>query len=137
MSKAQFNLFFTFEEAIQAAGEFQEERADLFIWDDPKNYAGDRMTIRTDEFYPTKNFDANLAEMYEVGQIDEEAKAALLWMMGKHDGFNCLELGQVIVGVRNYGTSEDKAVAIFAYLSKEDDCMRDFICELGYKLTSK
>lgn len=143
MEKPIFNLALTYEEALDGARAFAaSEKArngkELYTWEDPRDLYGQRMTIRTDEFYPTDKFDANLREMYTPGNVKADAKAALLWLIKKHDGFNCLELNQVIVGVRNRrGIGEDTEVAIFAYLSREADCLRDFITELGWKLTNR
>lgn len=139
-TKVKFNLHLTFEDALVAAKDFQsthkdDNGKDLYIWENPRNYAGCPMTFRTDFFYKESEFINDLEEEYEVGIIEKEAKAALFWLMGRHHGFNPLELGQIIVGVS--GLCEDKEVAIFTYLSKEDDCMRDFITEKGFELTEK
>lgn len=134
----KFNLFLTYEEALENAREFLAahpsfDSKKLQLWEDPHGMYDERITIRTDGFYPTLFFDKNLAEMYEVGMIDKEAKAALLWLLDRHNGFNPLELGQVIVGL-NAGVEGDREVAIFAYLSREADCLRDFILEVGHNL---
>lgn len=139
--KPIFSLHLTFEDAMKDAKEFQStdkdaNGKDFSLWADPHDFYDQRMTLRTDVFYPTKTFDRNLKEMFEVRTIEEEAKAALLWLIRNHNGFNPLELGQIIVGVRNPGFGEDKMVAIFAYISKADDCLRDFITELAYGLTT-
>ena len=47
---------------------------------------------------------------------------------------NALEMNQIIVGKKNPGFGEDTAVAIFAYLSKENDLLRDFITEKALDL---
>lgn len=141
--KPIFNLCLTYEEALDGARAFAaSEKArngkELYIWEDPRNFYNKRMTIRTDEFYPTSSFDENLREMYQTGNVKADAKAALLWLIDRHKDFNCLELNQVIVGVRTRrGIGEDAEVAIFAYLSKEDDCLRDFITDLGWRLTNR
>lgn len=140
--KPKFNLHLTYEEALENATAFQkahkaETGEDLYLWNNPTDMYGQRITIRTDEFYPTATFDKNLAEMFEVGAVDAEAKAALLWLIDRHNGFNALEINQVIVGKHNPGFGEDTAIAIFTYLSREDDCMRDFITEKAFNLTHK
>lgn len=135
MDKPIFNLHITYGDAFVAATRFRNEHPELHVWDDPRNFYNESITIRTDEFFPTKTFDKNLEEMYVVGTVEKEAKAALLWLMQRHKGFNPLELGQIIVGVKHPGFGEDTIVAIFAYLSKADDCLRDFITELASELT--
>ena len=138
--KSIFNLHLTFEDALQGAKNFQasykdKTGEDLRIWEDPRGFYNERIKIRTDEFYPLGTFDANVAEMYEVGTLDAEAKAALVWLMQRHKGFNPLELDNVIVGRFGGGIQGDTEVAIFAYLSRQDDCLRDFITEKGFELT--
>lgn len=137
--KPIFNLHLTYEDALKNAESFKDankapDGKDLFLWDDPRDIYGQRMTFRTDEFYPTKDFDKNLAEMYRVGTVEQDAKKAVLWLINRHKGFNSLELGQIIVGVKNPYFGEDKMVAIFTYISKEDDCLRDFITNLVFDL---
>lgn len=138
--KPIFNLHLLYEDALENARRFMAanktvDGKELTIWEDPRDFYGQRMTIRTDEFYPTKTFDDNLREMYQPGTVEVEAKAALLWLIDRHKGFNALELNQVIVGQRCNGIGGDKEVAIFAYLSREDDMLRDFITEKALALT--
>ena len=138
--KPIFNLHLLYEDALENARRFMAanktvDGKELTSWEDPRDIYGQRMTIRTDEFYPTKMFDKNLREMYQPGTVEVEAKAALLWLIDRHKGFNCLELNQVIVGQRCNGIGGDKEVAIFAYISREDDMLRDFITEKALALT--
>ena len=135
MDKPIFSLHLTYEDALEKAKNFlSANEGRFYLWDDPRDLYGQRMKFRTDEFYPTKTFDTNLAEMFRVGTVEEDAKKALLWLINKHKGFNPLELGQIIVGVKNKGFGDDKMVAIFTYISKEDDCLRDFITDLAYDI---
>lgn len=131
--KPIFNLCFTYEEALQQAEEFQKSNPELRIWKDPRNYAGERMNFELDGI-DAKYWD-DLKEDVEFGEIDKGAKAALLWLIDRHRGFNSLELGQVIVG--KAGLCEDRKVAIFTFLSRESDCLRAFIEEKGYDLTER
>ena len=139
-AKTIFNLHLTYEDALEAAQAFQashktDDGKELHIWKDPRNYAGGKMTFRADFFYKESTFFDDIKEEFEVGAIEVEAKAALFWLMQRFKGFNPLELGQIIVGIS--GLVEDKEVALFTYLSKEDDCMRDFIYEKAFELTNK
>lgn len=135
-----FNLNLTYEEALADAKAFQskhktaDDGKELRIWDNPMNFYGKVMKFPLDGIY-AESFDADIAEMYQVGKIDAEAKAALRWLMKRYDGFNELELGQIIVGTQS--GIEDHEVAIFTYLSKEDDCLRDFIIEKAFQLVNK
>ena len=134
-----FNLSLTYEEALEGAKAFQAAHKasngkGLHIWEDPHDFYNQRMKFRLDGIY-AETFDKDIEEIFEVGKVDSEARAALIWLIKKHKGFNCLELGQVIVGVQ--GGIEDKEVAVFTYLSKEDDCLRDFISELAFNLTNR
>lgn len=140
-TKPLFNLYLTYEDALVGAKAFQANYKivtgeDLSIWEDPRNYAGGRITFKTEYFYREADFLDDVKEEYEVGTIEIGAKAALFWLIqrcGKY--YNPMELGQIIVGVS--GLCEDKEVAIFTYLSREDDCMRDFITEKAFQLTEK
>ena len=137
----QFNLYIRYEDALEEARNFATEHKtsdgkDLYIWEDPRDLYGQKMTISAGIFYPSKYFDSNLAVIFSPGgTVEKEAKAALLYLMDRHKGFNDLELNQIIVGERRSGISGDLNIAIFAYLSKEDDLLRDFICEKAYDLT--
>lgn len=138
-TKPIFNLHLTYEEALKSARTFKAEHKsddgkELYIWEDPRNYCNERMMFRLDGFFP-RTFDDDIKECFTPGDIDKEAKAALLYLIDRHKGFNALELGQVIVGVQNFGSLQgDQEVAIFTYLSREDDCLRDFITEKAYDL---
>lgn len=141
-AKLIFNLHLTYEDALENAQAFQksykaEDGNDLHIWEDPRNFYDERITFRTDFFYKESTFLEDIREEFEVGTIEKEAKVALFWLIDRHKGFNPLELNQIIVGVQNPGFGEDKEVAIFTYLSREDDCMRDFITEKAFELTDK
>lgn len=134
-----FNLFLTFEEALEGAKAFQSAHKasngkDLHIWEDPHNFYDERIKFRLDGIY-AETFDKDIKEIFEVGEVDPEAKAALIWLINRHKGFNSLELGQVIVGEQ--GGIQDKEVAVFTYLSKEDDCLRDFISEKAFGLVNR
>ena len=140
-TKPIFNLHLTYEEALAKAQAFQKEHKDengndLYIWEDPKNLYEQSMKFDTNGFFP-KTFDSDIKDEFEVGDVDKEARAMLIWLMERHHGFNDLQLGQVIVGIVNDGIAGDQEVAIFTYLSKEDDAMRDFIYEKAYELTNK
>lgn len=133
-----FNLYLTYEEALADAKAYQsthkaDDGKELYIWEDPRNFYNERMKFRLDGIF-AESFDADIAEYFKVGKVDAEAKAALVWLIKRHKGFNCLELGQVIVG--RHGSIEDEELAIFAYLSKEDDCLRDFISEMAFQLVN-
>ena len=137
-NKTIFNLYLTFEDALKAAQVFQSEHKDLHIWEDPRNLYGERMKFRTDGLYKESTFVSDIEDMdLALGFVDKEAKAVLFWMIGKYNGFNDLELGQVIVGEQRMGIEGDTEVAIFTYLSREDDFLRDFISEKAYELTRK
>lgn len=133
-----FNLHLTYEEALEKAQEFKtnhktDDGKDLYIWENPRNLYGEPMKLRLDGFYP-RTFDDDIKECFETGDIDKEARAALLWLIDRHKGFNALEIGQIIVGIQNPHFGEDTAIALFTYLSKEDDCLRDFISEKASEL---
>ena len=139
-TKPIFNLHLTYEDALVGAEAFKANYKtatgkDLTIWKTPCDYAGTPITFRTDFFFKESTFLDDLKEEFEVGAIEKYAKAAMFWLIQRHHGFNPLELGQIIVGIQ--GGMEDKEVAIFTYLSREDDCMRDFITEKAYQLTEK
>lgn len=140
--KPKFNLHLTFGEALENAREFKakfekEHGESLYIWEDPRDFYNQRIKISTDVFYPTKTFDANIAEVFDGGFIDKEARAVLLWLIERHKGFEPLQLNQIIVGRQHSGFEGDEEVAIFAYLSREDDLLRDFIVEKAFALTDK
>ena len=140
-AKPNFNLHLTYEEALASAKEYQashkaDNGKDLHIWEDPHNLYGERMKLRMDGF-TSRSFDDDIKEIFEVGEIDKEARAAFLWLLDRHRGFNALELNQIIIGVQTAGFGEDKAVALFSYLSREDDCLRDFITEKASDLLYK
>lgn len=141
-SKPIFNLHLTYEEALENAKAFQsthkaDDGKELYIWEDPKGFYNESITFSTDGIFP-KTFDDDIREGFEIGNVDKEARAALIWLIGWYnDGFlNRLQLGQVIVGVQSSGFEGDREVAIFTYLSKADDCLRDFIREKAYRLTN-
>ena len=135
-----FNLFLTYEDALESAKAFLSKNEThngekLHIWEDPRDFYNQRMKFRLDGFFKESEFESDLKEICEVGTIEAEAKAALYWLIEKHKGFNPLELNQVIVGVMHFGLQGDEEVALFTYLSKADDCLRDFIVEKAYRLT--
>lgn len=139
-TKTIFNLHLTYEEALKNAKAFQnshksDDGRELHIWNAPRDYTGGRITFRTDFFYKDATFIEDLKEEFEVGTIEVEARALLFWLIDRHKGFNALELGEIIVGIQ--GGMEDKEVAIFTYLSKADDCLRDFAYEKAYELAEK
>lgn len=137
-TKPIFNLFLTREEALVGAKEYlsNHESEGLHLWEDPHDCYNQRMMFKLDGIF-ANSFDADIAEFLIPGEIDPEARAALIWLIDRHKGFNPLELGQVIVGIVNYGIEGDREVAIFTYLSREDDCLRDFISEKAYDLVNK
>lgn len=137
--KPIFNLYLTYEDALEKAKEFQSaHKADngkeLHIWEDPRGFYNERLKFRLDGI--DRKYWNDLTEEYEFGEIEIEAKAALLWLIDRHKGFNCLEINQIIVGVMNFGCGGDREVAIFTYLSREDDILRDFITEKAFELTN-
>lgn len=141
--KPKFNLHLTFEEALENAKEFKakfekEQGENLYLWEDPRDFYGQRITINVSEFYPIKTFDENIAEMYDGGFVDKEAKAALIWLMARQQTMcDPMSLNQVIVGRQHSGLQGDEEIAVFAYISREADCMRDFIVDKAFELTYK
>lgn len=138
-AKPIFNLQLTYEDALEAAKDFQkthkdDDGKDFHLWEDPRNFYGDRITFRTDFFYKESTLIEDIGEEFEVGIIEIEARAALFWLIDRHRGFNPLELGEIIVGRQGF---EDKEIAIFTYLSRYDDCLRDFITEKAFRLINK
>ena len=133
--KPIFNLHLTYEDAMTAALRFHNDHQELRVWKDPRNFYDQRIKCKLDGIF-AKSIDEDIAYDFEVGTIEIEAKAALIWLIERHKGFNPLELGQVIVG-ENRGIQGDREVAIFTYLSREDDCLRDFITEKAFELTYK
>ena len=141
-TKTIFNLHLTFEDALENAKAFQkshkaDDGKELTIWEDPRGFYDERLKFRTDFFYKASTFEDDVKEEFEIGTVEVEAKAALFWLIDRHKGFNPLELGQVIVGVQNFRGWEDREVAIFTYISKADDCLRDFISEKAFDLTNR
>lgn len=140
-NKVIFNLHLTYEDALENAKAFyakhkSDDGEDLHIWEDPHGLYNERLTFRTDFFYKESTFLEDVKEEFEVGTIEIEAKAALFWLINRYHGFNALELNQVIVGRQNRGFGEDNEVAIFTYISKEDDCLRAFITEKAFDLVN-
>ena len=133
MARTKFGLFMTYEEALAAAEAYQQQNEGTRIWKDPRNWAQERITFDTAYFFSLSSFEKDLAEDYDLGEIQPEAKYALFWLIQRHRGFNSLELGQVIVGEQG-GTRGDTEDAIFCYLSRENDLLRQFITEKGYDL---
>ena len=141
-TKTIFNLHLKFEDALKNAKAFQKSHKaydgkELYIWEDPKGFYNERLKFRTDFFYKASTFEDDVKEEFEIGTVEVEAKAALFWLIDRYKGFNPLELSQVIVGVMNHGFGGDKEVAIFTYISKADDCLRDFITKKAFDLTNK
>ena len=139
-TKTIFNLFLTYEEAMESAKAFMihhkaPDGKDYTRWDDPRGFYNERLKFRLDGI--DRKYWNDLTEEYEFGEVKEDAKAMLFWLIERHKGFNSLELNQIIVGVRSYGMASDKEVAVFTYLSREDDCLRDFIREKAYDLIHK
>ena len=141
--KPVFNLHLTYEDALRCAEDFQasyqkKTQEDLTLWANPRDLYGQRIKFRTDFFYKENTFVDDVKEEFEVGVCEVEARAALFWLIDRHKGFNPLELGEIIVGVRNPGGfGEDRELAIFTFISGDDDCMRDFIREKAFELTRK
>ena len=139
--KPIFNLFLAYEDALTNAREFQashksDDGKELTVWEDPKNFYDESIKVKLDGIF-AKTFDDDIKDIFEVGTIEKEARAALIWLIERHKGFNPLELGQVIVGVRHMGIAGDEEVALFTYLSKADDCLRDFIFEKAFDLVDR
>ena len=122
----------TYEEALAAAEAYQQQNEGTRIWKDPRNWTEERYTFDTAYFFSLSSFEKDLEEDYDLGEIQPEAKYALFWLIQRYRGFNSLELGQVIVG--RQGSTKDTEDAIFCYLSKENDLLRQFITEKGYDL---
>lgn len=140
--KTVFNLHLTYEDALRCAEDFKarkekETGEKLTIWKDPRNLYGERITFRTDFFYKENTFIDDVKEEFELGAFEVEAKAALFWLMDRHRGFSPLELGEIIVGIQNPKFGDDKELALFTFISREDDCLRDFITEKAFELTRK
>ena len=140
--KTVFNLHLTREDALRCAEDFKarkekETGEKLTLWDDPRDLYNQRITFRTDFFYKENTFAEDVEEEFEMGAVEVEAKAALFWLIDRHKGFNPLELGEVIVGIRNPKFGDDKELALFTFISREDDCLRDFITEKAFELTRR
>ena len=141
-TKPIFNLHLTYEDALKCAKDFQathkaEDGKELHLWEDPRGIYNERLTFRTDFFYKESTFIKDVEEEFELGAFEVEAKVALFWLIERHKGFNPLELGQVIVGIQDFGWKGDREVAIFTYISRADDCLRDFITEKAFRLTNQ
>ena len=61
-TKTIFNLQLTYEDALEAAKEFQSKHPEMHIWEDPRDFYGQKMTFRTDFFYKEDTFIKDLEE---------------------------------------------------------------------------